>query len=108
MRNIDSVLSRLYGKLGIDKDIDFCKKYDFKPNTVSTWKKRGSIPYDRIIEISQNANISLDYILTGTENKISSNIDYKNEIISNLEQLNESQMKYVYHITEAEKIKRNL
>lgn len=31
--------------------------------------------------------------------------DNKNEIISNLEQLNKSQIKYVYHITEAEKIK---
>lgn len=107
MRSIDSVLSRLYGKLGIDKDIDFCKKYNFKPNTVSTWKKRGSIPYDKIIEISQSANISLDYILTGMENKISSNIDYKKEIINNLELLNENQIKYIYHITEAEKIKND-
>lgn len=34
-----------------------------------------------------------------------SNINYKNEIINNLELLNENQIKYIYHITEAEKIK---
>jgi hypothetical protein len=35
----------------------------------------------------------------------SKNINYKEEIISNLELLNENQMKYIYHITEAEKLK---
>jgi hypothetical protein len=32
----------------------------------------------------------------------------KNKIINNLELLNENQIKYVYHIIEAEKIKKNL
>jgi len=32
-------------------------------------------------------------------------INYKNEIINNLELLNENQIKYIYHLTEAEKIK---
>jgi hypothetical protein len=33
-------------------------------------------------------------------------IDYKNEIINNLELLNENKIKYVYHIIEAKKAKK--
>lgn len=106
MRNIDDILSRIFDKLGITKDIDFCNKYNIKTNTLSTWKKRGSIPYDTIIDISQSANLSLDYILTGKENSNTTNIDYKLEIINNLEKLNEQQIKYIYHLTEAEKLKQ--
>ncbi len=104
MRNIDDVLSRLYDKLGFDKDKEFCERYDLKQNTLSTWKKRNSIPYDLIANISQNENISLDYVLNGKK-EIKSNIDYKSEIIDTLEELNNTQLKYIYHITEAEKLK---
>jgi len=104
MRNIDDILSRLYDKLGFSKDKDFCEKYELKQNTVSTWKKRNSVPYDLIADISQNENISLDYVLNGKE-EISTNIDYKSEIIDTLEELNNTQLKYIYHITEAEKLK---
>ena len=106
MRLIDEVLDRLYEKLGISKDIDFCRKYDFKPNTVSTWRKRDSIPYDKIVEISQNANISLDYILSGKEIVNNKEIlNFKEETIKNLDLVNENQIKYIYYLTEAEKVK---
>ncbi|MBU3014766.1 helix-turn-helix domain containing protein [Poseidonibacter lekithochrous] len=104
MRNIDDILSRLYDKLGFFKDKEFCEKYELKQNTVSTWKKRNSIPYDLIADISQNENISLDYILNGKE-EISLDIDYKKELIKNLEELNNTQIKYIWHISEAEKLK---
>lgn len=109
MRTINDILDRLYDKLGVSKDIDFCRKYNFKPNTVSTWRKRDSIPYDKIVEISQIANISLDYILNGKEiNSNENTINYKEEIIKNLDFLNENQIRYIYHLVEAEKIKENL
>lgn len=65
MNNIDKILVRLYSALKISKDKEFCDKYDIKANTVSSWKKRNSVPYELIQEISQNENISFDWILSG-------------------------------------------
>ncbi len=69
MDNIEEILNRLYQELRITKDTEFCDKYDVKKNTLSTWKKRNSIPYELIGEISQNENLSLDWILTGRKEK---------------------------------------
>ena len=65
MNRIESILSRLYNALNIENDTDFSKKYGAKRNTISTWKKRDSIPYELLEEISQNENLSLDWLLTG-------------------------------------------
>ena len=105
VRNIEEILTRLYDKIGISKDIEFCNKFDFKPNTVSTWRKRGSIPYENIIEISHNANISLDYIFNGEIDNKTELLNYKEEIIKNLEIFDEKQIKYFYYLMEAEKIR---
>ena len=63
MNRIDEILKRIYDKMGFSKDLDFCEKFNIKPNTLSTWKKRNKIPYELIEEISQNENISLDELL---------------------------------------------
>lgn len=61
------ILDRLFNSLGVSTDTEFCKKFDVKKNTCSTWKKRDTIPHDFIMEIVQNANLSLDYIFFGKE-----------------------------------------
>lgn len=65
MKDLDGILNRLYECLSIKNDTEFCKRYDIKPNTLSTWKKREKIPYELIMDISQNENIPIDYILLG-------------------------------------------
>ncbi len=65
MNRIDEILARLYQFMGFSKDLEFCEKYNIKPNTLSTWKKRNKIPYELLEEISQNENLSLDWLLTG-------------------------------------------
>ena len=69
MSRLETILRRLYDELGFTKDLEFCEKYDIKPNTLSTWKKRNKIPYELLEEISQNENISMDYLLTGQNEK---------------------------------------
>jgi len=71
-KKVINILNRLYEELGIKKDNEFCKKYDIKASTLSSWKKRDSVPYEVIEEISQNENLSLDYILLGKK-------DYQND-----------------------------
>ncbi|VEG82409.1 helix-turn-helix domain-containing protein [Wolinella succinogenes] len=61
-QKVKFVLERLFEALSVRNSSEFCEMYKIKPNTLSTWKKRGTIPYDLILTISQNANISLDYI----------------------------------------------
>jgi len=65
MNKIEQILKRLYENMGFKKDTEFCDKYDIKANTLSTWKKRDKVPYELLEEISQNENISLDWLLTG-------------------------------------------
>ena len=74
MQTINEILIRLYKMLKISKDKEFSKIYDIKPSTISSWKKRSSIPYELITEIAQKENFSLDYIFKGIE-------DIKNEEI---------------------------
>jgi len=104
MSQFEEIFTRLYDKIGISKDSEFCKKYKIASSTLSSWRNRDSIPFEKILEITQNEELSLDYILNGKK-EISTNIDYKSEIINTLEELNNTQLKYIYHITEAEKLK---
>ena len=67
MKRIDQILTRIYDTVGIQKDVEFCELFKIKPNTLSTWKKRDTIPYELLEEISQNENKSLDYLLFGKE-----------------------------------------
>ena len=67
MQTINEILNRLYKMLEISKDKEFSKMYDIKPSTISSWKKRSSIPYELITEIAQKENFSLDYIFKGIE-----------------------------------------
>ena len=84
MNKTETILHRIYKKLNINKDSEFCRKYDIKANTLSTWKKRDSIPFELIESISQNENISLDYILFGKDNNSTNtnNNEYKIEKLS--------------------------
>ncbi|PLY06237.1 MAG: hypothetical protein C0625_10485 [Arcobacter sp.] len=67
MNRIDEILNRIYDLMGFEKDLEFCEKYNVKPNTLSTWKKRNKIPYELIEKISQIENISLDKILLNSQ-----------------------------------------
>lgn len=84
---------------------EFCIKINKSKRTLLNYEKNESEPsVNTAILIAEICNIDKIWLLTGEEIK-SSNINYKNEIINNLELLNENQIKYIYHITEAEKIK---
>ena len=80
MGNLETILRRLYEYMGFSKDLDFCEKYDIKPNTLSTWKKRNKIPYELLENISQNENLSMDWLLSGEghpEKKTALNMPFK-------------------------------
>jgi transcriptional regulator with XRE-family HTH domain len=84
---------------------DFATKLDITEQAYSNYSKgKRIIPTDVLLKTKQLFNISIDWIITGEE-EIKSNMNYKSEIIDTLEELNNTQLKYIYHITEAEKLK---
>ena len=84
---------------------EFCIKINKSKRTLLNYEKNESEPgVNTAILIAEICNIDKNWLLTGEELK-SSNINYKKEILNNLELLNENQIKYIYHLTEAEKIK---
>lgn len=90
--------------LGLSKK-DFSEKLAITEQAYSNYSKgKRIIPTDVILKIKQLFNVSADWLLTGEE-EINPNLDYKNEIMNNLNSLNDKQIKYIYHITEAEKLK---
>jgi len=106
MYYFDEIINRLKKELKFTTDKELYDYMDVKQGTFTNWRSRNKIPYENITTICVVNNFDLNYILAGVnsdENTI--NIDYKNEIINNLDSLDDKQIKYIYHITEAEKLK---
>ena len=58
------ILSRLKNQLKIKTDVELSEIMAVKPNTISTWKKRGSVDYDKIIDLCQANEIDLNIIFS--------------------------------------------
>mgnify|MGYP003571689253 CR=1 FL=1 len=106
MLDINEILNRLYEKMGVSKDSEFCKKMDLKASTVSSWRKRNSIPYDMIVDLSHNANFSIDYVIKGVENKNVENINYKEELLKTIENLKNEDIQCLYHIAKSKELRK--
>ena len=89
---------------------DFSQKLEITEQAYNNYSKgKRDLQVEHISKLKQMFNISIDWLFTGIGSIYrvdTKNINYKEEIINNLELLNENQIKYVYHITEAEKIKK--
>ncbi len=107
MNNFEKIIFNLKETLKIGSDKELSIRLNMKTNTFSERKRTNSIPHNEILELCISENLNLNDIYT--DNRVIKNeINFKEEIINNLELLNDNQIKYVYHITEAEKIKKNL
>lgn len=106
MNNFEKIIINLKEALKINTDKDLAERLNMKNNTFSERKRTNSIPHNEILEVCITEKLDLNKIYT--DNPILNiELNYKDEIIKNLELLNENQIKYIYHITEAEKIKIN-
>lgn len=104
MNNFEKIIINLKEALKINTDKDLAERLNMKNNTFSERKRTNSIPHNEILEVCITEKLDLNKIYT--DNPILNiELNYKDEIIKNLELLNENQIKYIYHITEAEKIK---
>lgn len=58
--DIKKVLKTLKHKLKIKTDKELSGIFGVKPNTVSSWKTRNTIDYERLIAICRNHNLDLN------------------------------------------------
>tara|TARA_R110002020_G_scaffold40543_1_gene119789 strand:+ start:1776 stop:2405 length:630 start_codon:yes stop_codon:yes gene_type:complete len=65
----NNLIARLKFELGIKKDKDLCKLLDIKHNTLSTWKKRDTLDFNKILELCDKHNLDLNYIFFEEEEK---------------------------------------
>ncbi len=72
---------------------EFAKAINVNEKTVSAWKKNNSLPSaDKISDISDFLNISLEYLLTGQEKSPSSYLtENEQKIIDTFKNLNNTQ-----------------
>lgn len=95
-------------ELGFNQN-EFAEKIEIAPQSLARYEKNKVKPgVDFIEKLTNMFNINSNWLLNGTGeifNKNNINIDYKEEIIKNLEIFNEKQIKYFYYLMEAEKIR---
>lgn len=65
--NYDLVFDRLKEKLGITSDAALAAMFEISTSGMSQNKKRDSIPYDRVIKVCMDHNISIDYVIKGRD-----------------------------------------
>lgn len=58
MPNLDSLLAKIKEVLNCKNDVQLAEALGgISPSTISTWRKRNSIPYDKVEEVSARLNI---------------------------------------------------
>lgn len=70
IRSVSKMLERLKRFLKIKSDRDLSNYLGLSYNTISMWKQRDTIDYDRILE--KCPDISIDYLLSGVTPEIMS------------------------------------
>lgn len=82
MRDLSGIIVRLKEKFNLKNDTQVANLLSVEQNTLSSWKTRNKIPYEKLDELSINSNLSLDWILSGKNE-----FDKYQEMISYLEKL---------------------
>ncbi len=61
------VLDRIIQLKSLKNDAELARFFHVKPNTLSNWRSRNTLPHDLIFDICEHERWSLDYVLTGKE-----------------------------------------
>lgn len=65
--DLDSILGRVASIAGVTKDSELAEVLGVTRQTLSKWKQRETIPYEKVIEFAISSDISLDNLLLGKE-----------------------------------------
>jgi transcriptional regulator with XRE-family HTH domain len=94
LRNLINIINRLKEKFSLKNDTQVAHLLGVEQNTLSSWKKRNKIPYEKLDNIAIKYHISLDWILSGEQT-----YEEYQELINNLNTLsNEKKEIYILRI----------
>ncbi|PIQ38941.1 MAG: phage repressor protein [Thalassolituus sp. CG17_big_fil_post_rev_8_21_14_2_50_53_8] len=65
-KSAEAVINRLKRALHVDSDAELCRVTGVNKQTLSNWKARNSVPYPLCVQISEEREVSLDWLLTGS------------------------------------------
>ncbi|MBI5562335.1 MAG: helix-turn-helix domain-containing protein [Deltaproteobacteria bacterium] len=65
MRTIDEILEAVKQLEGFTKDAKLAELFQVRPNVVSTWRSRNTIPYKELIALCEEKGYNISAILTG-------------------------------------------
>lgn len=69
---VPEVLDRLKEHLEVRTNTELSNILEVKPNTISTWKKRNTLDYPRILSVCQTYNIDIDKIFFDKQKQVTS------------------------------------
>jgi signal peptidase I len=65
MKTVNEILDRIKILKNIKTDTELATLFSVKPNTISNWRKRNTIPYKHIITYCEKENIDIHNVLLG-------------------------------------------
>lgn len=77
MLHANEIIKRLKQLLGYKTDLELAKLLDVKPNTISSWKTRDTLQFEKVIEICKKNKIDLNELFFANPNAVF-NVDLEN------------------------------
>lgn len=109
MNYFDEVFNRIKEVLKLKTDKDMYEYMGVIQGTFTNWRRRNKIPYEEINSICIKEKLDLNYILNGESNKLAmEDINYKEELLSMISNLDEEKSEIYYHLVKAELLKEKL
>jgi len=65
MRTIEEILDKIKELKGLKTDTDLAEFFGVKPQTISTWRKRKTIPYDLLIAFCEKEDWPIGWLIAG-------------------------------------------
>lgn len=95
-RNIlcSDVLKRLCATLNVESDVELAKALGVANNTISGWRTRNKIPFEKVLEVAVNKGVTTDSIFFGDTIPVTNNEIDKKRIEDILFQLKRSHRLY--------------
>lgn len=77
MKTTDDILNKIKEFKGLKNDAALARLFKVKPNTITNWRQRDSIPYNYIVTLCEQERWSLSWLLVGQVNTKILSVDGK-------------------------------
>jgi transcriptional regulator with XRE-family HTH domain len=104
LRNLNQIINRLKDFFQLKNETEVAKFLNVEQNTLSSWKKRDKIPYERLDEIALQNKISIEWILSGD----SADIQKDEELLRYFNSLSQEKQEIYFLRIKADVLEKNI